>query len=263
MNSFFVPSATDLLPACCEVLDEEKRPMHYKSVTEMAIVRLGYKTNDVNVYRAKEDVREKLPMRKDLDVAYVGEPHCLLARRSWFSKIQPSLFNADWIRIPGSLSAGVNGAYEALMRTQTMMNKRPDLSVSSLYKNRATGLVLQEHVVQWFKKNWPDFYREADNFQEWQKPCAHDFKLTVSGKTIKVDVAGVGASGQYKASKKTTDLHLQCKPFGDDVIWEGVVTGEMFELATAPVSALSPVNMVVWLNSIKFGVDYNFLASLI
>lgn len=263
MTKRFIPSATQLLDACCEVLDAEQRPMHYLDVTELAISRLGLRAEDVDIYHTKEDVREKLPMRKDLGVVYIGKPHCLLARKSWFAKTQPMLINVDWIRIPGSLSAGITGAFEALMRTAYMINKRPELSEYSKNRNRATGLVLQEHVAQWFKNNWPEFYRDADNFENWQKGCDHDFKLIVDGRTLKVDVAGIGASGQYKAGKAKTDLHLQCKPFGDDVIWEGVVTGKQFDAGTAPVSAMSPVNMVVWLNSIKYGVDYDSLVSMI
>ncbi len=254
-----VPSMSDLLPACIKVLDTELKPIHYRELTAKALRSIDVDVTRISMFRAIEDVREKLPDSKKYDVFYTGAPDCLMARRQWFKHNQLPLFNntADVsIRISGSASAGITGAFEALMRDEFMLDKFNG-NKERRCKGRARGLVVEHHVAQWFQRTWPEFYLPPDNHGVWDKPCSHDFKLKVGGAIILVDVAGQNANGSFgKPQKRATSLHLLCSVSGDDVIWEAVTRGEHYNESTTPETSLSPANMIVWLNCVNAGIDH-------
>ncbi len=254
MNAF-VPSATELFPACVAVLDEKQMPFRYDQLTTLAIQRLGYRANSVNMFRAKEDVREKLPAKMSSDIFYTSNPHCLMARRHWFKNMQLPLINVDYVEIGGSATYGSIGAFESLMRTPYMVDKWNG-DIERRNRKRSTGLVLEQHVVNWFKSRWPEFYLEPENYHVWQRPCSHDFRLQIGGKIILIDVAGEGEDGYKNPGKSTTDLHLLCRIDGPSVIWEGVMYGKLYDSQVVPETAVSPTNMIVWLNCHKYGINY-------
>lgn len=251
----FVPSDKDLLPACNHVLSERLTPLHYRSLTKLAIAHLGYHEQQVNMFRAIEDVRERLPMRRSTDVFYTGKPDFLMAKRQWFRNVQIPLLQPDVIRIPGSAQCGYLGAFEALMRDPHMLDKWHG-DAERRNRKRAAGMVLEQHVARWFQQQWPEFYQPPDNHGIWNKPCSHDFKLDIAGKVVLVDVAGRGDYGYKNPSKTSTDLHLLCSIDGDDVIWEGVAPGKLYNQHVVPEESISPINMIVWMNCHKFGVSY-------
>lgn len=252
-----IPSTVDLLPVCSHILEEELRPIHYKDLSIKAVEKMGLSVDDVVMYRTIEDVREKLPAVKRYDVVYTGAPHCLMAKKRWFI---PTLLHVDSILIPGHVSSGCNGAFEALMRDSHMLYKygRTEKTVSK----RANGLVIERHVADWFASKWPEFYREPDNYKQWQRPCQHDFKLEIDGKVHLVDVASPTEHSYHSHNKLSTHLHLLCKisPNGQDIIWESVMPGKYFLDGRLPEEGRSPHNMVVWLNCHKSGVDYTLFS---
>lgn len=255
MNSF-VPSDTELFPACVAILDEKRMPLRYDHLTTLAIERLGYRNGKVNLFRAKEDVRERLPVKSSTDIFYTSKPLCLMARRHWFRNMQLPLMNIDYVEIPGSATDGYLGAFEALMRAPHMIDKWNG-DIERRNRKRSSGLVLEQHVSNWFKSKWPEFYLEPENYHAWQQPCSHDFRLHIGGKTILIDVAGYGEYGYRNPGKSTTDLHLYCRINGANVIWEGVEHGKRYDSQVVPETAISPMNMIVWLNCHKHGINYD------
>ena len=254
-----VPSMSDLFPACNSILEAELRPIRYDDLAKKAVEVLGYQWKDVDDDKVVEDVREKLPMRSDFGIAYSGAPHCLMAKSHWFNGYQLPLLNSDTIRIPGNAWSGVLGAFEALMRSPTMLDKWNG-DVNKRNHARAKGLVIEQHVTDWFAAQWPAFYHDPENHEQWEKHCDHDFQLWVDGKNIHIDVAGLGKNGCYGGShKRTTHFHLMCRADQEskDIFWEGVVSGAEFSNAIFAENAVSPVRFVVWLNCNKFGIDYS------
>jgi hypothetical protein len=118
-------------------------------------------------------------------------------------------------------------------------------------------------VAGWFERKWPGLYRAPDNHGRWETPCDHDFKLDVGDRTYKVDVAGPDRVGKFRMHprKPKADLHLLCRIDGKDVVWVGVETGHAFAGVgeADPMLVTSPHRMVVWLNCIAGGVDYQAL----
>lgn len=251
----FVPSDSELLPACADVLTERLVPIHYSDLTEMAIRKIGYQISRINMFRTIEDVRERLPRKRDLGVFYTSAPACLMAKKSWFPSMQLPLLNPDFVVIPGSATCGYLGAFESLMRDKHMEDHWHG-NVMSKNRNRARGLVIEKHVSEWFRLKWPGMYEMPDNNGIWEKSCSHDFKLIVGGKKYLVDVAGLGRNG-YQSNKKSTDIHLLCRIDGDNVVWEGVSSGKRLSEICMPEEAKSPISMVVWLNCHASGIDYD------
>jgi hypothetical protein len=129
------------------------------------------------------------------------------------------------------------------------------------YRNRtrSKGLVLEQHVKDWFRLKYPDFYKEPANHGNWQQPCSEDFILDIDGKELKIDVAGANGGGAYGGLKKPTDFHLLCDVHGHHVYWRAVVSGSKWGTYIMPETASGPQRMLVWLNCAKHDVDYQMV----
>lgn len=256
-------SMRDLFPACVNVLSREMRPIHYGELTKIAMGKeLGIFNPDSNVngFRKNiENVREKLLQAEQRGTFYTGPPLFAGALRSWFVSDAQLSMTLDYIEIPGSAKAGSEGAFEALMRAPHMAIHNQSLAnTERLNRVRSSGLVLEKHVTQWFKRQFPAFYGEAANHGNWMMPCSHDFTLTVEGRTFRIDVAGPDDKNSFgrRGRKHPTDIHLLCRINGDNCSWEGVVRGDGFQQSIDPESIFSPTAFVVWLNCNKQGIRY-------
>lgn len=264
MTSAFVPSQTDLFPACLDVLNSELRPMHYKELTRKAIAKLGYHEGDVSMFRASEDVRERLPERFRDTIYLSGNNLYAMAFRRWFRCGQLTLGNYvdEPVRIKGSATSGSEGAFNALMRAPYMEDHFGG-KIEVRNRVRAKGLVLEQHVKDWFKLHYPDFYLEPRNAGIWQQPCSEDFRLNVNGRVLHIDVAGRNRNGTFGGSKKSTDIHLLCDIDGSDVFWFGTESGERWTENVFEVNSMSPANMLVYLNCAANKIDYDYLRSYV
>lgn len=252
-------SMKDLFPVCVKVLDREKIPIHYLKLTAMALER------EMDVFLPKsafmknaENVREKLLCAEQRGTFYTGSPLCMGALRHWF-KTDQLQFTTDWITIQGNAQAGAAGAFESLMRSRYMVINNPSLrNTELLNKARSSGLVLEQHVSEWFKWHYPTLYQPPDNYGLWDRPCNHDFKLLIHGQPLQVDVAGPDWNGKYgkRGRKPKAEVHLLCRIAGKDCVFEGVVGGEDFTENVIPLTAFSPTAFLVWLNCCKEGIDY-------
>lgn len=253
-------SMRDLFPACVNVLSHELRPLHYADLTARAMRRLGVPAPEQSEWFGKnsENVREKLLLSGQRGTCYTGAPLYAGALQAWFIDAQLAM-TMDYIEIPGSAQAGVDGAFEVLMRAPSMMIHRKELAhTERLNRVRSSGMVLEKHISRWFQRQYPAFYGEADNHGQWSRPCSHDFTLTVNDRKFLIDVAGPNESGNYgkRGRKHPTDLHLICRVSADHCLWEGVVRGEGFIESIDPASIFSPTAFVVWLNCAKHSINY-------
>lgn len=258
----FEVSMLDLFPACVDVLEEAKTPLHYRELTERGLAKIGKDKSLVNFEKEIENVREKLLLARRRGTFYTKSPLCMGALTSWFRTEQLQLFHGEEIVIPGNAQAGITGAFEGLMRSPFMLQKEKAANTERLNYMRAQGLVLQEHVALWFKEHWPMFYKEARNYRQWANPCNHDFILNVGNHAYMVDVTGPDKHGCFgkKPRKPTTDIHLTCYPSGKFCIWNGVLRGSEFKETVIPETASSPISFVVWLNCHKNGINYSEVA---
>lgn len=257
-----VVSMINIFPACREILDNALRPIKYTDLVTQALEQLGIPLDYVNFQRQIEDVREKMLIKGMYDSFYIGKPHCYAALNSWFSNGQIDLFN--WhkpIVIPGDVSSGVHGAYEAIKRSPTMKKKNPYANIDLVHWARAYGLVIEQHVADWFKTNWPDSVLRPDNYQKWNQWCDHDFKIRIDHRVFNVDVFGPKRDGSYgqPPQKKQTHFHLMCRAIGKDVLWEGIITGAQYRDTPdiVPEIGRPPQHMIVRLNCEKFGIPYD------
>lgn len=264
MKPLVVPQC-ELFQECAMVLEESLRPMHYRDLSLQAIKRLGYRESQVSMFRVIEDVREKMLVKGRFGTGYLGKPHCLAFKKQWFKTAQLEMFHVDSVLIPSSAMAGFNGALEALMRAPHMLQRSTRANLYVRNQAIARGLVIEKHVAAWFRASWPEFFCKPNNQSNWRKPCPHDFKLKVGGRTLEIDVAGPNRHGVYGNvfGKKRVDLHLLCRMVNDGIVWEGVVTGRNFNAHIVPENSLSPKRMVVWLNTLKSGHEYDLIAQAV
>ena len=118
-------------------------------------------------------------------------------------------------------------------------------------------MVIEKHVSDWFRSNYPLFYIPPENERQWTKPCSYDFMIKAGNARLKVDVSGLNADGAYgNKNKKSTDIHLLCRLVDSSIIWEGIAKGKEFSSTTYPEEATSPMRMVVWLNCIANNINY-------
>lgn len=256
-------SMRDLFPACVAVLVKELCPIHYADLTRKALMKIGVRESQVAFNKEAENVREKLLMAGQYGTFYAGAPTYAGALRFWFASDAQIAMTLDDVMIPGSAQAGIDGAFDALMRAPHMMVHNSGLAhTEKLNRVRSSGLVLEKHVTRWFKLKYPDFYGEAANAGIWQRPCTHDFTLSINGRLFLIDVAGPDARGQHgrRGRKHSTDLHLICRVSGDHCLWEGVVRGEGFNESIDPISIFSPTAFLVWLNCAKNNICYDDVA---
>ena len=95
------------------------------------------------------------------------------------------------------------------------------------------GLVIEQHVSEWFRQHFSDEFEEADNYRQWTIHCPHDFKLNVGGKIYPIDVSGPhrnGTFGSYeKKPKYGVDYHIITSAIGFDN-WDNVDFSQGFEM---------------------------------
>ena len=121
------------------------------------------------------------------------------------------------------------------------------------------GLVIEHHVSAWFRKFYPFQYLEADNFQQWTIPCSHDFKLKISSRILRVDVAGPrkdGSFGSYRLKPRSdVDFHILCKAIGFES-WDQIDFHQGFEIIGVVKSCdfvmkISPKNIIPFSDWLK------------
>ena len=251
----------ELFHECFRVLQQEFCPLHYAELTEKALANLSLSKNDVNWVRQVEDVREKMLQTGQYGSFYIGKPLCIGGLRCWFEKRQLSLFKpTEGIFIAGNVSAGIEGAFEAVMRSPFMIKKYPSASDERRMFALAQGLVIEQHISKWFQAQYPNFYQHSDNYHQWQRPCDHDFKLCLDNRAFKVDVTGKRLNGKFGnpgKGKKTTDLHLVCEVIDDAVRFISVIPGKHYSGEIFPEKdGIPPERMIVWLNCVKNKLPY-------
>lgn len=260
MPNLPVPPTPELFDACISVLDKRLVPIYYAELTESAFELLGISSKTHNLRKAAEDVRQWLPKRKH--VFYSSDPYYAMAKNEWFIRDQLPLLNVDafdkpdFLVVPGSVKYGSDGAFEALMRAPYMVAKIKD--PTRLNRVRSNGLVLEKHIAGWFEENWPEFYRNPDNHENWEQWCSHDFKLELPFGTWEIDVCGPNSNGGFgKPQKRSTHFHIMAKMTGHNAEIVGVQRGEKYDEYTSPVNSITPTRFVVLLNCLKSGMDYN------
>ena len=256
--------------ACSDVLDVECIPMHYADLTERALVTLGSSRLTVDWPRQIEDVREKMLIAGRFGSGYVGSPHCLAFKRSWFPGAEdPTLFNLDagdstCVRFATSPRHFINAGTEALCRAPHMLTKVA--SSRRRWLGCMIGLSVEHHVKAWFQRSWPKFYEDPDNEGRFADPCNHDFKLRIGSTHLLVDVFSSGASREWRApaaGKPRADLHLACEFDRDawSVLWRSVTKGDEYSTKYYPEAATSPLWMRAWLNCRHADLPYDEIVS--
>jgi hypothetical protein len=260
-----------IFPACYEILEAEIRAYHYVDLTSAALEVLGVDRREVYWEKQIEDVREKMADKRGVrhkwqTVRYTGGPECLVVLSSWLPPDQhcPLLFkNTDPpVVVRADARNAIEATFQALMRAPSMV-KKTVASDKDVAHGRARGFQIEAAVTGWFKHNWPELYRDPDNYNRFDLWCKHDFKLAVGGRTLLVDVTGPNCDGQYHgppAGKQPVDLHVAGNVKGDHFVIDGVMTGKEYASGgrhVIPISSMTSIRrLAFWLNCKKYGHDH-------
>lgn len=243
----------ELFPACVRVLRRELRPLHYRTLTNLAYAELGRVRNGER--RPEEDVREKLLQSHNRGTFY-ATPYGVL--REWFDPPDAALpLEVRAITIAGSAYLGYLACREALMRSEHMLQKT-NAPKERLMQGRASGFAIQQHVTAWLQEGWPELYREASNHGVWTRPARDDCRIAGGGKTYDVDVAGPHLNGKFGPSrgKEKADVHILARLAGRNVEVCGWLPGRWFEGELDAEDAWRIDSLCVFLNCLREGIDY-------
>lgn len=256
--------------SCALELERALCPLHYEEYARRGLLAMGVKEYELSLQSLKpskphwsrleewaEDLREKANCFDDVE--YVKP---LMVKRSWFHSLQLT-FNTDPQVIRISFEGARLAAFETAMRLPWLENKTnaPE-EVHAMAA--AGGYALEVPVRLYFGHEWPTMYREADNHDEWPEGCNHDFQLAlppVRGREriFRFDVWGPSKKTNtycVPKGKRPTDFHLQCRGDARGVLWESVLRGKDFRKDAFPIQNMSPARLIVYLNCIKHGFDY-------
>lgn len=258
-----------LFPVCVEVLRDALEPLHYAELTKRALDILNIRVDFKEFLRLKEDVREKLLLANRYGTAYIvdaGDAYCVGVLSQWFMTNQLALFNGEWegLRIHGSAAAGFKAAFELIKRRPHMITKQVENDQREL--SAAFGIIIEEHVSQWVHEQWPMFWRPPENFQQWARPCNHDFRLRLKDRMVEVDVMGPKGRGENGllfdvTTKKPADIHLCASIHKKDVVLHGFMPRNRLR-ATWEAHETLPISwFIVWLNCQRLGYDYAAIRS--
>jgi hypothetical protein len=135
------------------------------------------------------------------------------------------------MKIPYSQKCYEHALEEQKQRSPFMITKVANTTARRAGQIR--GLVIEHHVAAWFRKFYPFQYLEADNYQQWTKYCAHDFKLKISSRIYHIDVAGPrkdGTFGSYQLKPKAgVDFHILANALGF-TSWDQIDFWQGFEI---------------------------------
>lgn len=214
---------SELFPRVHDILWRMLRPMHYRDLTKQALEELDYPESEL--YRAKEDVREKLLEAGQRGLGYFGRPHCLGYAKAWFEKTTPGFFNEthEGIVLPVSASAAKDAGKELAMRKDFLRTKHADSE--RRWEGASRGFVIEKIVSDYFRREFPEQFKGPDNEGKWESYCNHDFKLLVNGIWCEFDVAGPDGEGRFGnvTSKPKCPFHLIAE-FTDDG-WSVILRG--------------------------------------
>lgn len=258
-------SMTPLFDTCERLLWRLLLPTHYSELTRAALSELKHECRRAEEFnKIKEDVREKLLEKGRRGLAYIPKPHCLAIARDWFST-DPHLFNAHPIELPLRPQYFVDACVETVYRGGHMQIKNPRADLIKVLIARFSGLSIEEHVRSYFRQ-WPDQFKEADNFGKYDQWCDHDFKLRIGGRWYKFDVAGPrydGLHGDCIGGKKATDYHILASFVNSAVEMRGWITGDAFHEARHGEQSEPMYRLVVRLNCDRDGMNYNSIRQTI
>lgn len=258
-----VVDIAEIWPACIAELEDRLYPVNYRDLTELALSRLGLTREAVNWSRQIEDVRERFakgPKHKR-EVGYTGPPSYLAFLQSWVRRdLQHSLLNNEKaVSIVANFPSSEEACFEALMRAPTMLTKTATSRVRRI-RGLARGMLIQEHVTEYFRSRWPEYYHPPENDQQWDRWSDHDFKLVMGVKLWKVDVLGEHLEGGYGLArmKRAVDIHVLAKLAGNRLVIEGFCRGKALQqLQDFNWWDSSPIQpLLVYLNCQKAGIDY-------
>lgn len=118
--------------------------------------------------------------------------------------------------IPYNKTAYEIAVEEQRLRAPHMLTKYANSAARKAGQIR--GLAIEHHVSDYFRSNYPDNFLEADNYQIWNQPCGHDFKLRVCNEILKIDVTGPKKDGTFGSySQKPSygvDYHIVTEAVG-------------------------------------------------
>lgn len=171
------------------LLERKLRPIHYREAFNESKVwsteSYSDRTNPV------EKFRQRYAEHDHDDVFFIAGGHMALAR--WFP-IRPQmrlLAPQETVAIEGNCIVSFDAGYETAMREPYMLNKFGK-NKQAWYERRRHGMLVEHHVANYFRRHYPQYFRDPTNKGDYEKPAKEDFILQTEWNKIIVDVKSVG-----------------------------------------------------------------------
>jgi len=182
------------------LLEKKLRPIQYREA--FSECKDWVDTSDA--YSDKTDPVEKFRQRyaehDHSDVCFIVGGYLALSR--WFpTRQQMQLIPPDYpITIEGDCIVSFDAGYETAKREPYMLNKF-NKSPKSWLDRRRIGALVEHHIANYFRHNYPRYFKEPGNKGNYESHAKEDFTLCTEYNTIKVDVKSVS---EYKSDEIDT-----------------------------------------------------------
>ncbi len=256
-----------------KLLSKELRPIQYRE----AFNRTKVWSQSTKQYSEKTDPCEKFRQRyaehNQPGVDFIQGGYLALSR--WYPlRHSPSLFPPqENIVIEGSTIVSFDAGYEVARREPFMLNKF-NKSPRNLYERRRRGALIEHHIANYFRLNYPRFFIEANNKGQYEKPSKEDFVLQTDWARIFVDVKSLGENTDetFVVTNPSTEVGLYIIGDLSDNENQTIITGmmttgivkimgekspridDMYLVGTNHLWSIEP--LLVMLNMADCGIDY-------
>ena len=260
-------------------LDRVKRPMSYKELYASCAAH----TTELFSVNTKpvEKFRQYFSDNQRKNVVFIEGGY--LGLKSWFPTNQRSLLPAQPYSeiINGSCDVAWEAGYEIARREPFLYDHFNDRFTTRRRDRRKRGSLVEFHVRQFFKENYPNFYVEPSNHMKYDCAAVDDFKLRfpISNNnvvTILIDIKSFSENESKDGiirNPKDGVVYMFADIVKDDkIVMYGFGKGDYLKEIGVKEGALVKVTnnylmpmdkIIVMLNIANVGMDYKSILSSI
>lgn len=172
------------------LLSQELRPIHYTEAFNRTKVwscaSYNEKTDPVEKFRQRFGEGDGEPGFDFIRGGFIALSRWFPLRHS-LSLLPPQ----EQVIIEGNTIVSFDAGYETAKREPHMQNKF-NKSPQAWYERRRRGMLVESHIANYFRINYPRFFIEPSNKGQYENPAKEDFTLKTDWTTIAVDIKSLG-----------------------------------------------------------------------
>lgn len=236
-----------------ELLQNERLPWHYRQAYHKTVClcegQYSDKTNPIEKFRQyyAEHHRE--------EVGFIKGGYLVL--RHWFPRQQQLNFlpPRNPLSIKGNCLIAYDAGFEQALRQPHMYDHFDDANTFSRSERRKRAALIENHIRDFFAKQYPEFYRSPSNHELYTEPAKEDFFLKLPTIKLAIDVKSWSFEREdgriegvaRKPSKKIVYLWADWLETTQITIMHGICSGSwLTAIGTKQKSLIHITDNLIW-----------------